>query len=130
MKTDETSKEDKKTIQSDMVEDSNIDDDKQDIRIISEKRKGFLESLANKADEIKRQSIDFGRMAAREAEEIGEKIEDTVENKIDATKKLKSSNTSKNEILDLLERLAELKKHEVITEGEFNAKKKDLLDKI
>ena len=106
------------------------DDVEKEIQVIEQKQKGFLGNLAKKADEIKRQSIDLGKMAAREAGELGEKIEDTVEDGIDATKKLKSYTAAKNEILDLLERLAKLKEHGVITEEEFTAKKKELLEKI
>ena len=94
-------------------------------------KKGFLENLAQKADDIRRQSIELGKIAAREAEELGEKIDDAVDDGVDAAKKLKpKSNDSRNEIIDLLERLAKLKDQGIISDKEFNAKKKDLLDKI
>ncbi len=94
-------------------------------------KKGFLENLAKKADEIKRQSIELGKIAAKEAEELGEKIDDAVDEGWDAAKKFKpKSSESKSEIIDLLERLAKLKEQGIITEKEFNAKKKDLLNKI
>jgi hypothetical protein len=38
-------------------------------------KKGFLDNLAKKADELKDKSIELGKMAAREAGELGEKIE-------------------------------------------------------
>lgn len=94
-------------------------------------KKGFLDNLAQKAEEIKRQSIELGKIAAREAGDLGEKIDDVVDEKWDAAKKFKpKSFESKSEIIDLLERLAKLKEQGVITEKEFNAKKKDLLNKI
>ena len=94
-------------------------------------KKGFLDNLAKKADELKGKSIEIGKMAAKEAEELGEKIDDVVDDGFDAAKKLKSkSSESKNDIIDLLERLAKLKEHGIINEKEFNAKKKDLLEKI
>lgn len=94
-------------------------------------KKGFLDNLAKKADELKDKSIELGRMAAREAEEIGEKIDDAVDDGFDAAKKLKQkSSESKNDTIDLIERLAKLKEQGIINEKEFNAKKKDLLDKI
>ena len=94
-------------------------------------KKGFLENLAKKADELKDKSIELGKMAAKEAEEIGEKIDDAVDDGLDAAKKLKpKSSESKNETIDLIERLANLKEQGIINEKEFNAKKKDLLDKI
>ena len=94
-------------------------------------KKGFLDNLAKKADELKDKSIELGKMAAREAGELGEKIDDAVDDGLDAAKKLKpQSSESKNETIDLIERLAKLKEQGIITEKEFNAKKKDLLDKI
>ena len=94
-------------------------------------KKGFFDSLAKKADELKDKSIELGKMAAKEAEELGEKFDDVVDDGLDAAKKLKpKSSESKNETIDLLERLAKLKEQGIINEREFNAKKKDLLDKI
>ena len=94
-------------------------------------KKGFLDNLAKKADELKDKSIEIGKMAAREAGELGERIDDAVDNGLDAAKKMKpQSSESKNETIDLIERLAKLKEQGIITEKEFNAKKKDLLDKI
>lgn len=94
-------------------------------------KKGFFDNLAKKADEIKRQGMELGKIAAREAEGLGEKIDDAVDDSWDAAKKLKpQSSESKNEIVDLLERLASLKEQGIITEKEFTAKKKDLLNKI
>ena len=94
-------------------------------------KKGFLENLAKKADELKDKSVELGKMAAREAEELGDKIDDAVDDGLDEVKKLKpKSSDSKNETIDLLERLAKLKEQGIINEKEFNAKKKDLLDKI
>ena len=94
-------------------------------------KKGFLENLAKKADELKDKSIELGKMAAKEAEEIGEKIDDAVDDSWDEVKKLKpKSYESKSDAIDLIERLAKLKEQGIINEKEFNAKKKDLLDKI
>ncbi|MDH3657914.1 MAG: SHOCT domain-containing protein [Nitrosopumilus sp.] len=94
-------------------------------------KKGFLDTLAKKADEIKDKSIELGKIAAREAEELGDKIDDAVDDSWDEVKKLKPKSVeSKNETIDLIERLAKLKEEGIISEKEFNAKKKDLLDKI
>ena len=94
-------------------------------------KKGFLDALAEKADEIKDKSIELGKIAAREAEELGDKIDDVVDDSWDEVKKLKpKSAESKNETIDLIERLAKLKEEGILSEKEFNAKKKDLLDKI
>jgi len=94
-------------------------------------KKGFFDNLAKKADEIKRQGMELGKIAAKEAGELGEKIDDAVDDGLDAAKKLKpQSSESKNEIVDLLERLASLKEQGILTEKEFTAKKKDLLNKI
>jgi len=94
-------------------------------------KKGFLDSLAKKADELKDKSIELGKMAAKEAGELGERIDDVVDDGLDAAKKMRpQSSESKNETIDLIERLAKLKEQGIINEKEFNAKKKDLLDKI
>ena len=94
-------------------------------------KKGFLDNLAKKADELKAKSIEIGKMAAKEAEELGGRIDDVVDDGLDEVKKLKpKSSESKNETIDLIERLAKLKEQGIINEKEFNAKKKDLLDKI
>ena len=94
-------------------------------------KKGFLENLTKKADELKDKSIKFGKMATKEAGELGDKIDDAIDDSWDAAKKLKqNSSESKNDTIDLLERLAKLKEQGIINEKEFNAKKKDLLDKI
>jgi hypothetical protein len=94
-------------------------------------KKGLLDILAKKAEDIKHQSIELGKIAAREAEVLGEKIDGAVDDGLDAAKKLKpKSSESKSEMIDLLERLAKLKEQGIITEKEFNAKKKDLLSKI
>lgn len=94
-------------------------------------KKGFLEYLAKKADEIKHQSIEIGKIAAKETEVLGDKIDDAVDDGWDAAKRLKPRSVeSKNETIDLIERLAKLKEQGIITEKEFNAKKKDLLEKI
>ena len=94
-------------------------------------KKGFLENLAKKADEIKDKSIEIGKIAAREAEELGDKIDDAVDDGWDVAKKLKpKSAESRNETLDLIERLAKLKEQGIISEKEFTIKKKDLLDNL
>ena len=94
-------------------------------------KKGFLDNLAKKADELKDKSVEIGKMAAREAEELGDKIDDVVDDGLDAAKKLKpKSSESKNETIDLIERPCKAKGTGIINEKEFNAKKKDLLDKI
>ena len=94
-------------------------------------KKGFLENIAKKADELKDKSIELGKMAAKEAEELGGKIDDAVDGSWDEVKKLNpKSYESKNESIDIIERLAKLKEQGIISEKEFNAKKKDLLDKI
>ena len=106
------------------------DEDKSSVRG-SLPKKGFLENIAKKADELKYKSIELGKMAAREAEEIGGKIDDAVDESWDEVKKLNpKSYESKNETIDLIERLAKLKEQGIISEKEFNSKKKDLLDKI
>ena len=94
-------------------------------------KKGFFDSLVEKADELKDKSIELGKMAAREAEELGDKIDDAVDDSWEEVKKFKArSSESKNETIDLIERLAKLKEQGILSEKEFNAKKKDLLDKI
>ncbi|QMU54587.1 MAG: hypothetical protein GKS07_06670 [Nitrosopumilus sp.] len=90
-------------------------------------KKGFLGNLKKKADTIKDKSVDLGKTTAKGAEGLGNKIDSMIDDGVSAAK---AARTSKDEILDLLERLAKMKEKGILTEKEFTQKKKDLLEKI
>ena len=90
-------------------------------------KKGFLNNLKKKAETIKDKSVDLGKSTAKGAEGLGSKIDSAIDDGVSAAK---TARTSKNEILDLLERLAKMKERGILTEKEFSQKKKDLLEKI
>ena len=103
---------------------SNYDEIREEYK--SEK-KGFLDNLKMKAEIIKDRSVDLGKTTAKGAEGLGIKIDSAIDDGVNAAK---AARTSKDEILDLLERLAKMKERGILTEKEFAQKKKDLLEKI
>ena len=107
--------------------DDNDDYDDEMDRDARDKKKTFLDSLKKSADEIKDRSLKIGKTTAKNAEELGSKIDNAIDDGLSAAKGI---GTSKNEILDLLERLARMKEQGILTEKEFAQKKKDLLEKI
>ena len=110
-----------------IYEDSTISD-YDEIRIgYKSDKKGFLDSLKKKAETIKDKSVDLGKTTARGAEDLGSKLDSAFDESVNAAKGL---GTSKNETLDLIERLAMMKEKGILTEKEFAEKKKDLLEKI
>ena len=95
-------------------------------RDISDK-KGFLDGLKKKAETIKNKGVDLGKTTAKGAEGLGNKIDNVIDESMNTAKGL---GTSKNETLDLIERLAKMKEDGILTEREFTEKKKELLEKI
>ena len=91
------------------------------------KKKGFLGNLKKKAETLKDKGMDLGKTTAKGAEGLGNKIDSAIDESVNAAKGL---GTSKNETLDLIERLAKMKERGILTDKEFTEKKKDLLDKI
>lgn len=95
-----------------------------------------------KADEALEEAVEFGTMTAKQAsktskelrkqamkekEELQKKGMKKIAEGISTAKKI-TSNT--HEDLELLKKLGKLRKEEIITEKEFQAKKKKILDRI
>ena len=91
------------------------------------KKKTFFDNLKRNTDEIKDQSWKIGKTTAKSAEELGNKIDSVIDESVNAAK---SMGISKNETLDMIERLAKMKDQGILTEKEFAEKKKELLEKI
>ncbi len=86
-----------------------------------------MDNLKKKAEIIKDKSVDLGKTTAKCAGDIGNKLDNVIDESVNVAKGL---GTSKHDTLDLIERLAKMKESGILTEKEFTEKKKDLLDKI
>ena len=101
-----------------------------------------LEEGVRKADKVLDDAVELGIMTAKQAsktskelqnqakkesKELHKKSIEKINEGISVAKKA-SSNTSEN--LEILKQLGKLRKAEVITEKEFQAKKKKILDRI
>ncbi len=91
----------------------------------------FVEKLFQKADEARRTGFELGKIAAEQAQTQGRRLTKEGKKRFDesitAAKKLGSSG---EESLKLLAELGKLKKAGLITEVEFQQKKKELLDRV
>ena len=91
----------------------------------------FVEKLIKKADEARKTGIALSKIAAEEARIRGTKLSKAGSKKISegiyAAKKMSSS---PKEDLKTLEKLGKLKKSGLITEKEFQDKKKEILKRI
>ena len=95
-----------------------------------------------RADEVLDDAVEFGKMASSEAQKQSKKIHKQATKESEKLKKesekrilsgissAKKIGSSPEENLKLLEKLGKLKEKGVITEKEFQAKKKKLLEKI
>ena len=95
------------------------------------KKEDIFEKLLKKADEAKKAGLELGKVATTKAKKGGKKIKEEGQQKISqgmySAKKF--TNSSQEDLL-LLERLAEMKKNGIITEKEFQLKKKEILKRI
>ncbi|MGB9963968.1 SHOCT domain-containing protein [Halobacterium hubeiense] len=97
----------------------------EDIGAVDETSRGFI---AYCSDGIYK--IDWGmNRSLRHSDRIS-KIQNTMRNKVEGSKKSPDENGVEESELDKLEKLAELKEDGVITEEEFEQKKEKLLDEI
>jgi len=95
------------------------------------KDEDILERLLKKAEEVKQTGLELSRMAAIEAQKRGRKLKkrgsEKITKGISAAKKIGKS--SKEDLI-LLEKLGKLKKSGIISEKEFQTKKKEILGRI
>ena len=99
--------------------------------MVRKKKSGFLDKLSETAEEVKKKGLELGKITADEASKITEEIKehgkDKVEEGISEIKKMTSS--SKDDI-ELLEKLGKLKESGILTQKEFEKKKKEILGRI
>jgi len=102
------------------------------------KSEGFIDKLKNKVTEAKvtgealgKVAIEKGKEGIVSGSEIGKKMTESgaasIEKRIASAKK--SPKTS-HEMIELIEKLGNLKDSGLITEKEFQSKKREILDKI
>ena len=97
------------------------------------KKKSFLGHIKKKIDTVHETGKNLSKIAAENAPDIHQKIkkhgEKHLEKGIAGAKKWTSFSGPKENI-ELLEKLGELRKSKVITEKEFQTKKKEILGKF
>ena len=91
----------------------------------------FIEKLLESVDEAKRKGQKIGRLAkikgVKLSKQVRSRAKKTVSKKITYAKRMIRSS---DENVELIKKLGELKKAGIISNKEFQAKKKQLLDKI
>ncbi len=95
------------------------------------KKDNFLKKLKGKADMAAKTGAEIGKKAMEKGPGIGNQLKKqslkSIEQSIAAARK---SATSGDKNLEILKKLAELKTAGIINEQEFEAKKKEILDRI
>jgi len=103
--------------------------------------KAFQEGL-KKADEVLDDAVEFGAMTAKQAAKTSKDLRNQAKKERNALQKrginkiseglsaAKSITSNPHDDLEVLKKLGKLRKSEVITEKEFQAKKKKILDRI
>jgi hypothetical protein len=97
----------------------------------NKKTPDFVEKLFQKADKARKAGLEFSKIAAEQTQIQGKRLTSEGKKRLDgsiaAAKKMSSSG---QENLKLLEELGRLKKDGLITDTEFQQKKKELLARI
>jgi phosphopantothenoylcysteine synthetase/decarboxylase len=97
----------------------------------SKKTPDFVEKLFQKADDARRAGLELSKIAAEQTQIHGKRLTKEGRKRLDesvaAAKKMSSSG---QESLKLLEELGKLKKEGLITDKEFQQKKKELLARV
>jgi len=95
-----------------------------------------------KADEVLEDAVEFGEMTAKQASKTSKDIRKQAKKEREELQKkgikkitkgisdVKNVTSNTQEDLEILKKLGKLRKSEVITEKEFQAKKKKILDRI
>ena len=108
----------------------------------SKKRVGHIEKFLKRADEILDDAVEFGEMATGQAKKTSKELRKRAKKEGEMLKKkgtekinegivaAKSAATSAEEDLKTLEKLGKLKKSGILTEKEFQEKKKKILARI
>jgi hypothetical protein len=97
----------------------------------SRKTPDIVEKLFQKADEARKAGLELGKIAAEQAQTQGKRFTKEGKKRFDESiASAKKMGSSSEESLKLLAELGKLKKTGVITEAEFQQKKKELLARI
>ena len=95
-----------------------------------------------KADEALEEAVEFGTMTAKQASKTGKELRSKAKIESEALQKrgivkineglanVKNITSNTNDDLEILKKLGNLRKDDVITEKEFQAKKKKILDRV
>ena len=95
-----------------------------------------------KADEILDDAVEFGAMTAKQASKTSKELRSQVKKERKALEKrgkdkisegiiiAKNATTNTQDDLEILKKLGKLRKADILTEKEFQAKKKKILDRI
>ncbi len=120
---------------------------------MSEKKGGYIDKFlkkadnaiqegVRKADQVLEEAVEFGSMTAKQAAKTSKALHNQAKKESDTLQKkgiakinrgivnAKKITGSTQDDLEILKKLGKLRKTEVITEKEFQAKKKKILDRI
>lgn len=101
-----------------------------------------IQEGVKKADEALEEAVEFGSMTAKQAAKTSKELRNQAKKESEALQKkgikkinegitnAKNVASNTNDDLEILKKLGKLRKAEVITEKEFQAKKKKILDRI
>lgn len=101
-----------------------------------------IQEGVRKADEALEEAVEFGTMTAKQAAKTSKELRNQAKNERDVLQKrgiakinesltnVKNITSNTNDDLKILKKLGKLRKADVITEKEFQAKKKKILDRI
>jgi polyhydroxyalkanoate synthesis regulator phasin len=101
-----------------------------------------IQEGVKKADEALEEAVEFGSMTAKQAAKTSKELRNQAKKEREALQKkgmekinegistAKNATSNAHDDLEILKKLGKLRKAEVITEKEFQAKKKKILDRI
>jgi len=101
-----------------------------------------IQEGVKKADEALEEAVEFGSMTAKQAAKTSKELRNQAKTERKALQKkgmekiseglttAKKATSNTNDDLEILKKLGKLRKSEVITEKEFQTKKKKILDRI
>jgi len=93
---------------------------------------GLIGKIKDKADNVKKQGQSLAQIAAERAPDVHARIKkhgkDKLQKGISAAKKIRSSSSAEN--IELLEKLGDLRDKGILSDKEFTAKKKEILEKL
>lgn len=101
-----------------------------------------IQEGVKKADEALEEAVEFGSITAKQAAKTSKELRNQAKKESEALQKkgikkinegitnAKNVTSNTNEDLEILKKLGKLRKAEIITEKEFQAKKKKILDRI